>query len=48
MRSVANQRFMYDVAADGERFLVATPLEETSSATPPITLLVNWPAVLKH
>ena len=34
----------YDVSADGQRFLVNTIVEEAST---PITLLVNWPALLK-
>jgi serine/threonine protein kinase len=48
MRPVTNQRFMYDVSADGQRFLVNTPAEEGSSAPAPITLVVNWPAALKN
>ena len=32
----------YDVSADGQRFLVNTPVEEST----PITLLINWPALL--
>lgn len=31
---------LYDVTADGERFLVNTPLEWASSA--PITVVANW------
>ncbi len=34
----------YDVSADGQRFLVNTIVESTST---PITLVVNWPALLK-
>jgi eukaryotic-like serine/threonine-protein kinase len=34
----------YDVSADGQRFLVNTLPEDTST---PITLVVNWPALLK-
>ena len=41
----ANQRYPYDVSADGQRFLVNTLAEETTSA--PITLVVNWPALVK-
>ena len=33
----------YDVSADGNRFLLAQPLE----ASVPITVIVNWPALLK-
>jgi Tol biopolymer transport system component len=35
----------YDVSADGNRFLMAQPLEESASV--PITVIVNWPALLK-
>jgi serine/threonine protein kinase len=35
----------YDVSADGERFLLAQPLEDSASV--PITVIVNWPALLK-
>jgi hypothetical protein len=34
----------YDVSADG-RFLIATPTE--SSATVPMTVVLNWPSMLK-
>jgi hypothetical protein len=33
------------VSADGKRFLLAQPLEESASV--PITVIVNWPALLK-
>jgi Tol biopolymer transport system component len=36
----------YDVSADGQRFLVNAPLVEEDS--PPITLVQNWPALLKR
>jgi Tol biopolymer transport system component len=36
---------VYDVSPDGQRFLVNTLAEEAASA--PITLVVNWPALLK-
>ena len=36
----------YDVTADGKRFLLAQPLEESTAV--PITVIVNWPALLKH
>ena len=35
----------YDVSADGQRFLINAPFENTSSA--PITVVVNWTAGLK-
>jgi len=35
----------YDVAADGQRFLVAAAPEQKSSQ--PLTLIANWPAALK-
>jgi Tol biopolymer transport system component len=40
------REYEYDVSANGQRFLINTPLEEVTSADP-ITLLVNWPALLK-
>jgi hypothetical protein len=35
----------YDVSADGKRFLLAQPLEESTSV--PITVIFNWPELLK-
>lgn len=35
----------YDVSADGQRFLVNTLVQD--AAATPITLVVNWPALLK-
>jgi eukaryotic-like serine/threonine-protein kinase len=37
--------YRYDVSADGQRFLVATPREQKSQA--PLTLVQNWKALLK-
>ena len=37
---------VYDVSPDGQRFLVNTLVEE--AAPKPITLVVNWPALLKR
>jgi len=37
---------LYDVSADGQRFLLNVPLEWTSSA--PITVLTNWTEKLKE
>ena len=45
MRAQLNQGSMYDVAPDGQRFLINTVVEQ---AVQPITLVVNWPALLKH
>jgi len=36
---------MYDVSADGQRFLVAAPREQQSSG--PLTLVQNWTSLLK-
>jgi hypothetical protein len=36
--------FPYDVSADGQRFLLNTSIAASESA--PITLVVNWPAIL--
>ncbi|HMA30127.1 MAG TPA: hypothetical protein VKS23_09700, partial [Thermoanaerobaculia bacterium] len=35
----------YTVSADGQRFLVNTPLEEDNSS--PVTVVLNWTAELK-
>ena len=36
----------YDIAADGQRFLVrAVPQQQASQ---PLTVIVNWPALLKQ
>jgi len=45
-RARFNRRYMYDVSADGQRFLINRILEE--AALQPITLVVNWTAVLKQ
>jgi hypothetical protein len=37
--------YPYDVARDGQRFLVQQLLPE--SAAPPLTVILNWPALLK-
>ena len=37
--------WMYDVSADGQRFLVPTPPEQKTPA--PLTLVYNWPLLLK-
>jgi len=38
-------RYFYDVSPDGQRFLVNTADEPAAST--PLTLVVNWPALLK-
>jgi Tol biopolymer transport system component len=43
-RARINQRAMYDVTPDGQSFLINTIVEQ---AVQPITLVVNWPALLK-
>jgi len=35
----------WDVSSDGKRFLVIRPLNEESS--PPITIVTNWPELLR-
>src|SRR5436190_6510486 len=42
---VAGTSRQYDVSADGQRFLVNTPLAASSSV--PITVILNWTAALK-
>jgi hypothetical protein len=44
--TISNTGSMYDVSPDGQRFLVNTLAEEAAPA--PITLVVNWPALLKR
>ena len=39
-------RYRYDATADGQRFLVITPVEEATTA--PITVVLNWTAGLKR
>ena len=41
-----NPRNVYEVSADGQRFLIITPLEEATST--PITVVANWNADLKR
>ena len=36
---------VYDVASNGQKFLVATAPE--SAGSPPLSLLLNWTALLK-
>jgi Tol biopolymer transport system component len=43
--SRSTMRSMYDVSPDGQRFLVNTLAQPATSG--PITLVVNWPALLK-
>jgi Tol biopolymer transport system component len=42
----AGLRHQYDVARDGQRFLLNVPLED--AATPSITVVLNWAAGLKN
>ena len=44
--SPANNLLEYDVTADGKRFLLATVVEDETSA-PPLTVVSNWTAGLK-
>ncbi|HEY8226443.1 MAG TPA: protein kinase, partial [Pyrinomonadaceae bacterium] len=44
--SYPNPRNVYDVSADGQRFLIITPPEETTST--PITVVSNWTAEVKR
>jgi hypothetical protein len=44
--STINPRSAYDVSPDGQRFLVNTLVEQAEPA--PITLVVNWRALLKR
>jgi len=42
--NVGDLRQSYAVAADGQRFLLNAPVE---SASPPMTIVLNWPALLR-
>jgi eukaryotic-like serine/threonine-protein kinase len=42
--SLVDLRQTYAVSADGRRFLLNTPVETASS---PMTIVLNWPALLK-
>jgi Tol biopolymer transport system component len=44
-RARTGPRYMYDVSADGQRFLINSLPEQP--ATPPLTLVINWPALLQ-
>jgi serine/threonine protein kinase len=44
--SYPNPRNVYDVSADGQRFVIITPPEENSST--PITVVTNWLADVKR
>jgi hypothetical protein len=44
----ALQRIFYDVSHDGQRFLVNAEPPETSSGTPPVTVVMNWLAPSKR
>jgi eukaryotic-like serine/threonine-protein kinase len=48
MRGVSLFRYtpVYDVTADGQKFLIATPVEEVT--TTPINVIMNWTAGLKR
>ena len=43
---ITGRVYLYDVSADGQRFLVATPMEQKPSA--PLTLIENWTALLQR
>ena len=42
---ITNGNYLYDVSADGQRFLVAAAPEQNSAT--PLTLVQNWAAGLK-
>jgi hypothetical protein len=44
-RAIGSQRWAHDVSPDGQRFLVNAVEEQAEAA--PITLVVNWPALLR-
>jgi eukaryotic-like serine/threonine-protein kinase len=44
----AGTRYVYDVSADGQRFLVNRQAEDEAATPSPITVVVNWAAALKE
>jgi len=40
-----NDRFVYDVSQDGQRFLINTPVKQAE--TTPMSIILNWPAKLR-
>jgi len=46
VRATSSVGYPYDVAPDGQRFLVPMPQQDT--ATVPLSLVVNWPAALSR
>lgn len=45
-RARTEARYMYDVSADGQRFLINRLPDQP--ATPPLSLVLNWPALLQQ
>jgi hypothetical protein len=41
-------RAHYDVTADGQRFLVNSPIDQNGGADRPMTVVSNWLASVKH
>lgn len=39
--------FRYDVSRDGEKFLINAVATDADTARPPITVVLNWPTLLK-
>ena len=46
LRSSASDIGLFDVSADGRRFLVNTPVEQQTPS--PVTVVVNWAAPLRR
>ena len=43
-----NRAPMYDVSTDGQKFIVPLPIDGSSGQPiPPLTLVENWPALIK-
>ncbi|HKE20778.1 MAG TPA: protein kinase, partial [Bryobacteraceae bacterium] len=44
----ATNVFRYDVSRDGQRFLIDASATETAATRPPVTIVLNWQALLKR
>lgn len=41
-------RDRYVASPDGQRFLIVTPVVESATPPAPITVVVNWPTMLRN
>jgi hypothetical protein len=47
IQNVLDSNFSWDVAADGKKFLLSTPAAVGNAPQPPLTVVLNWTALLK-